>query len=189
MIITCNSKVIEILFAIIIIANNIYTVYMIINNKECIEEKYLYNTGIISILNNMITFSLLSIFIIRHIQNTYYDLIFGIFTTLSFCGSSICMYMLINYNIITGDICNYHFYYVIIINIISSIIPVFLITLFFIGIVIFYIPYSIIKRNCIDKKYVSKYAQTTSETFSLISDNPTFIYPSEDFNDIESFDV
>lgn len=52
-----NSKVIEVIFAVFILANNFYTTYNIIYT-DC--KSVIYNVAILSIVNNMITFVLVT---------------------------------------------------------------------------------------------------------------------------------
>ncbi len=203
MIIRCNFNtiVIEVLFSIFILINNIYTTYLVIDNKHCIisiENKYeeIYDLAIISIINNMITFGLLILFIIRKslpISNTYqskpgvdcsyYDIVFAFYCLLSAFGSGFVLFFIINYNIFTAEHCGHTFYYFVMINGISSVIPICGIFLFIIFFTVFYIPYDVItKMNNAPKsrfQRVSQYVQTDNMSCK------TFIFPT-DYESCES---
>lgn len=193
MIIYINTMFLEIVYALFILANNIYTTYLIIINKECIKYTHLFDVGILSILNNMITFSLVSIFIIRNIKNKYYEMIFAVFTLLSAVGCVLLLDIMINNDVINGEHCNHRFFYIVIINVISSIIPVILMVVFFIGLVIIYIPYDTLKRSLSKNNYVSRYSQTGNddETISLMDNNSavTFIFPPSDIYNMDDGEV
>ena len=186
MIIKCNSKIIEIIFALFVLANNCYTVYLMIYNKDC-TRYYLYDVAILSIVCNMITFALVSIFIIRDIENHYYSMLFAFFTILSGVASGLLLTIFINYNVINGPHCSHTFFYIVIINCLSSIIPVVLFILYLIGLVMCYIPYDVIRRQCM-KTNTERYVQTDPETIGLMDNESgkTFVFPP---NEIYEFDA
>ncbi len=185
MIIRCNFNtiVIEVLFSIFILINNIYTTYLVIDNKHCIKYEEIYDLAIISIINNMITFGLLILFIIRKLNCSYYDIVFAFYCLLSAFGSGFVLFLIINYNIFTAEHCGHTFYYFVMINGISSVIPICGIFLFIIFFTVFYIPYDVItKMNNAPKsrfQHVSQYVQTDNMSCK------TFIFPT-DYESCES---
>lgn len=193
MIIYINTMFLEIVYALFILANNIYTSYLIITNKECIKYTHLFDVGILSIVNNMITFSLVSIFIIRNIKNKYYEMIFAVFTLLSAVGCVLLLDIMIDNDVINGEHCNHRFFYIVIINVISSIIPIIIMVVFFIGLVTVYIPYDTLKRSLSKNNYVSRYSQTGNddEMISLMDNNSavTFIFPPSDIYNMDDGEV
>ena len=83
----------------------------------------------------MITFSLVLLFIARDIENRYYNILFAIFMMLS-CGGSGLLVMICVSNTINE--CDRTFFYIVMANVISSIIPVVLFIFYFLGLVFCY---------------------------------------------------
>lgn len=179
MIIKCNSIIIEIIFAIFNLANNFYTIYLVIYNKDCAKYN-LYDVAILSIVCNMITFSLVSIFIARHMENRYYEMLLIFFMGLSAGASTLLLSLVIKYNIINGIHCSHTFFYIVMVNCISSIIPICMCIIFLTGMVMFYIPYDIINRK------IKRYVQTDPEILPLIKNesnnmiDDTFVFPPDE---------
>ena len=69
---------------------------------------------------------------IRDIENHYYSMLFAFFTILSGVASGLLLTIFINYNVINGPHCSHTFFYIVIINCLSSIIPVVLFILYLI---------------------------------------------------------
>ncbi len=182
MIIRCNFNtiVLELLYSGFILINNIYTTYLIIDNKQCVNAN-IYDLAIISIINNMITFGLLILFIIRKLDCKYYDIMFAFYCLLSAFCSGFILFIIINNNIFTSEHCGHTFYYLVIINSISSVIPICGIFLFIIFFTVFYIPYDVITK--MKTKYstlsISQYVQTDNMSCR------TFIFPT-DYESCES---
>lgn len=179
-----NSKVIEIIFAIFILANNFYTTYNIIYT-EC--KSVIYNVAILSIVNNMITFSLVLIFIARDIENKYYNILLAIFMVLSCAGSTLIIMICVSNTI---NECDRTFFYIVMVNVISSIIPIILFSIFFLCLIVFYIPYDIIKRKCY-KKNTERYVQTDSDMIGLMDNQSgkTFVFPPDESYDFDAVEI
>lgn len=86
--------------------------------------------------------------------------------------------------------CDRTFFYIVMANVISSVIPVALFILFFFGLIIFYIPFDAIKRQC-NKKNTERYVQTDPETIGLMDNQSgkTFVFPPDELYDFDAVDV